>query len=295
MDETEPFSIGTPSRVDPIERRVFDIKKPRWVEYPRAKTALQLLKDLMEHPKTHRMPCLLVHGKSGMGKTMIVDKFVRSIPAGYDKENGNCVYRVVRIECPPTPDEADFYLTILSAIAAPAARHLRASSIRDEAIRLLKDVGCDLLIIDEIHNILSGSARQQHILLNCLRHLTNEAQVPIACFGIDSALRAIAHDDQLANRFESFALPAWKLGPDLRSLVIALMRSYGMSAPESAAEDECLREVIIQTDGVLGRIVRLLQNAAVTAVRDGSNSVTLATLLKQRESPPLISMLLSHK
>jgi hypothetical protein len=108
-------------------------------------------------------------------------------------------------------------------------------------------------------------------------------------------MRAVASDDQLGNRFESFDLPAWKFGLELGSLVVSLTQSFGMRDVKGTANDECLREILVQTDGVLGRIVRLLQNAAICAVRDGSQRVTLDTLVEQRARPPLVSMVLSHK
>ena len=65
-----------------------------------------------------------------------------------------------------------------------------------------------LLVIDELHNLLSGTSMQQRRLLNLLRWLGNELQIPLVGVGTAEALRAIRSDDQLVNRFEPFALPA---------------------------------------------------------------------------------------
>jgi hypothetical protein len=40
-----------------------------------------------------------------------------------------------------------------------------------------------LLVIDEVHNLLSGSRLQQRRLLNLLRWLGNELQIPLVAVG----------------------------------------------------------------------------------------------------------------
>jgi hypothetical protein len=62
-------------------------------------------------------------------------------------------------------------------------------------------------VIDELHNVLSGSRDRQRRLLNALRWIGNELQIPLVGVGTAEALQAIRSDDQLVNRFEPFPLP----------------------------------------------------------------------------------------
>ena len=39
-------------------------------------------------PARDRMPCLLLHGESNIGKTQIIRKFVRNHPSTFDEERG---------------------------------------------------------------------------------------------------------------------------------------------------------------------------------------------------------------
>ena len=59
------------------------------------------------------------------------------------------------------------------------------------ALNILREIGFQILIIDEIHNILAGSWREQRIVLNTLRFLSNELKVSLVCFGILEARDAI--------------------------------------------------------------------------------------------------------
>ena len=56
--------------------RVTAILTDRWINYPRAAFALQQLEHLLEHPPRDRMPCLLLFGATGIGKTKILRKFL---------------------------------------------------------------------------------------------------------------------------------------------------------------------------------------------------------------------------
>jgi len=55
--------------------RIEKIRSSRWVGYTTAKKILDKLDDLLTHPKTHRMPNMLIVGETNNGKTMIVNRF----------------------------------------------------------------------------------------------------------------------------------------------------------------------------------------------------------------------------
>src|SRR5258708_28253366 len=76
----------------------------------------------------------------------------------------------------------------------------RASIVDMErgAINALRDIGVQILVLDEIHNILAGSSREQRIVLNTLHFLSNELRLSLICFGIMEPRDAINSDVQLA-------------------------------------------------------------------------------------------------
>ena len=65
-----------------IDERVYFIQSKRWIAYPKAVHILDHLNKLLKHPRTTRMPSLIVYGDSGMGKSMLVDKFKADCAAG---------------------------------------------------------------------------------------------------------------------------------------------------------------------------------------------------------------------
>ena len=54
-----------------------------------------------------------------------------------------------------------------------------------------------------------GSHRQQRILLNAIRFLANDLRLTLIRAGTADAKRAVATDQQLADRFRAIELPVW--------------------------------------------------------------------------------------
>ena len=53
--------------------RIRLVQTARWVGYPRAGVAVEELERRFNYPTCARMPCMLLYGDSGMGKSMILE------------------------------------------------------------------------------------------------------------------------------------------------------------------------------------------------------------------------------
>ena len=60
--------------------RIELIERDRWIDYLRALQAMSRLEQLMETPQRERMPYMVIHGESNIGKTLIIRKFQRDHP-----------------------------------------------------------------------------------------------------------------------------------------------------------------------------------------------------------------------
>jgi hypothetical protein len=72
---------------------------------------------------------------------------------------------------PPTPHERDFYEELLVAMEAVLPVGLSSTNLRQRVRILARQLEVRMLVIDEIHAMLSGTFREQRIFLNCLRFL----------------------------------------------------------------------------------------------------------------------------
>ncbi len=158
--------------------RISLIQSDIWIGFPRAEQVLGRLQNLIEAPRQTRMPGLLVHGASGIGKTMIARNLSRRYAPEYDPTAGVTHTPLLLLQAPPAPDERRFYLHILAAVGAPATaiavRSQNVASLEVRVIALLRDLGLRMIMIDEVHNLLAGTHREQRRFLNVLRYLSNE-------------------------------------------------------------------------------------------------------------------------
>ena len=63
------------------------------------------------------MPCLVIYGATGMGKTRLIQKFLRDNRSHFDRKLGKTRVPVVSIQMPPAPSERDLYEEILNGMS----------------------------------------------------------------------------------------------------------------------------------------------------------------------------------
>jgi Bacterial TniB protein len=258
------------------EVRIRRIRADRWITYERADAALTAMEDLLTFPKRTRMPNLLLCGQTNNGKTMIVERFRRChnpIVASIAEE-GYANVPVLKVQMPAGPDESRFFGAILDELGQPYPLSERVSKRQDAAIRMMRDTNLGLLIIDDLQNILVGSRLQQRRLLNLLRWLGNELQIPLVAVGTAEALHAIQSDDQLANRFETVGLPPWRAGKEYQLLLGSLEAVLPLRRPSQLTKPALAQKILAAAEGILGEMVAIVTRAAVRAVTSEAECIT---------------------
>ena len=256
--------------------RIRRIRTDRWIGYARAEAVLAALEDLLSFPTRTRMPNLLLVGPTNNGKTMIVEKFRRAHPgtAATESEGSMALLPVVKVQMPPGPDEGRFFGAILHALGMPFSPRDRIATKQDTAVRVMQAMGARMLVIDELHNVLSGSAMPQRRLLNLLRWLGNELRIPLVGVGTAEALRAIRSDDQLVNRFEPHPLPLWNDDDEYRRLLSTLEAVLPLRKPSHLADSALAGRILSASEGVLGEMIAVVIRATVRAVETGAEAIS---------------------
>nr|WP_231711195.1 TniB family NTP-binding protein [Xanthobacter dioxanivorans] len=233
--------------------RIAWIRADRWLDLDQARAALGRLEDLLAYPPRDRMPCLLLYGDTGMGKTKIIRKFLRDHSACFDQGTGMTTMPVVAMQMPAEPIERDIYSELLTVLGAPGPADGTTHRQKDLCRRLLRSMGARMLIIDEIHAMLAGSFRQQRVFLNAIRFLANDLRIPLVCAGTDLVRQALLTDPQLAERFEAFHLQHGKNDARLAQLlaslatILPLRRPSNLAAPATETPCRCNSRIIISS------------------------------------------------
>lgn len=130
------------------------------------------------------------------------------------------------------------------------------------ALRIMEAIGVQVLVIDEVHNILAGTYREQRIVLNTLRFLSNRLRISLVCFGVNEVREAISGDVQLARRFEQFTLSRWAANEQFEALVVSILRNTPLRQP-SVLSAKSLRRMLQITEGITANIFQIINTLAV--------------------------------
>jgi Bacterial TniB protein len=276
------------------EERIAAIYRLAYIPYPNAEEILNSFEWMFTQPTCGRPRGLLLSAPSGNGKTTIINTFLYRHPvrSTYDVE----IVPVLTVEAPPIPNEKRFlgqilrgFVRLLSVdelepISCQRARGLvttTALETGDAEFRfnrvkiLVKSCRVKLMFVDEIHNLLAGSARQTSACCNLLKFIANELGIRIVLVGTERAENVLRSDRQLISRFPIVRLPLWHDGNKYRSFLHTLEPELRLMHDSNLASDEKALFLLQQSEGVLGQVVMAVKDAAVLAIKDGGERITM--------------------
>jgi hypothetical protein len=236
------------------------------------------------------MPCLVIYGATGMGKTRIIQKFLRENRTHFDRKLGKTRLPVVSIQMPPAPSERDLYEEILAAMGGIFTYGTSVTALRHRIRSLARQLEVRMLVIDEIHSLLAGTFREQRIFLNAIRFLANDLRLPLVCAGTHEAKQALMTDQQLADRFEAAELPAWENDSSFQQLLLSFESILPLRQRSEFRDPKVHQRILSLTEGILVRICRLLETSASEAIRGGQEHISLALLDEKLVTESLVSI-----
>jgi len=256
----------------PNNERIAFIDTPRWIGYSRANEVIEVMQGLMNKVKQHRMPNLLLIGDSNNGKTTIIQDFAERFGESYSDEH--LVVPVCLIQAPPSANEKDLYISLIDYFALPYRSSDSAGVLRAQAVHTLRETHVKILIIDEVHSMLTGTARQQRLIMNAIKYLCNALQLPIVLCGTKDAVRILHTDPQHASRFDVAELPLWQNDKEFRRLVGSFERILPLKKPSNLTEISVLNLIYSISGGNIGNIKRLINECAIEAIESGEERIT---------------------
>jgi hypothetical protein len=222
------------------------------------------------------MPCLLLYGVSGAGKSMLLEKFHRDNTVISARRSGQRA--IVSAQMPPVPLIRSLYGEIIRSLNADVSPTMRLHELECTAIAMLRQASPRMLVIDEVQHLLSCGTREQRAVLNAIKFLANQLRISIVAAGTHEALHVMRYDPQIASRFEQLELPVWRESDDLRRFIAGYLALLPVRRAPGAINKQFVEYLLELTDGVTGRLIDVLRRAAVQATADRSRRVGLEQL-----------------
>lgn len=268
------------------KERILAIQQDTWINYTQAKQILERMEELFDHPRVTRMPNMLIVGPSNNGKTQILRHFEKLHKPDPNPDGEYSIVPVLFIEAPEKPDIGAFYDNILEAVWQPYSIRAKDPEKGHEVRKVLRNIKLKVLMIDEIQHIIAGGQVKQREFRNSLKSLGNRLKISIIGAGVDEAFNAINTDPQLSNRFEPEYLPKWNMNNDYGDLLESFERRIPLRNPSNLRDPAISQKVLWKSEGILGEIHEVLKRAAILAIKDKSEQITLELIEKIRWTMP---------
>jgi len=256
-----------------LAERIFEIERPRLIEYSRLRQHLGLMGSLMRRPAHDRMPCLVLVANPGNGKSTVLSRHASLHKPDPGVDENAATYPVIVLKSPGANERA-FYEKILRALNAPKPPYQRVEAMAEQVVIVLKTARTRMLIIDEFHDILESPGKKPAHFLTAIKELHNELPISIVGAGTRAVYQALKSDRQLESRFRPIELPDWQLDEELIALLESFKATWGIEFDSEALGPK----ILAKAGNTIGEISWLLENAAKECARRNKYQVTSGLL-----------------
>lgn len=268
----------------PREDRIRHIQRDWFILYPRAKSILDKLSVLLEYPDNVRPPSFMIIGDPNNGKTSIANYFLKK-HTPYEEPDGIKI-PVIMVEAPAKPRFELLLGDLLLKMGVPF-RHSESEGAKLEKLfYYMRELEVKLIIVDEIHNVLSGTVLKQREFMNSLKRVVNESKRPLVLIGTKDALHAASTDYQIQSRFRPEFLPLWKFDSEFLSLLYTIQESLPLKNKSNLLEEKLARTLYDYSEGILGELISLIKDLAISAIQSGKEKIDLRLMKEINWVPP---------
>lgn len=274
----------------PKSERAKRMLADRFISHERVTPLFDHVDFLRMRPQQTRAAGLVVSGQPGSGKTMLARAILRRCPPRPAEGGLAATWPVLSINMTGAREAKTLYNRILSQLEVPDPCRYAGSDRERMVLKVCQAAGVRLLIVDEIQDILTSTARQQRIALDTVKFLMNELYLPILALGTVQAREAMQVDEHLNARFTYQGLPVWKQDRHLVAFLDALEQALPLREPSRLSSLPLSTTILRLSEGILDRIVRLVTHAAAHAVEQGKEAITPSLIELAYRVPPVAAV-----
>lgn len=274
--------------------RIQHIKKKKiWINFTEAKAIYSRMIELLETKEKDQPGHIAILGDSGSGKSFTFDKFVTAMLEKH-ADSENSYIPVLRVQHPVEPKEGRLYDSILKAARHPSRTNLNAAKKQNMVMKVIAELGTKMILIDDSHDAMEGTERQQKIFLTVLRNLAISTDTILVYAALPKFEALLANDLQMKRRVEIHRLPIWGKSKAFANFLAAYERRLPLRKPSDLGSAYIVHELHEMSNGVLDFVVKILKGAACSAIGGGNEKIEVSLLKQTAEKLNLEEILRSE-
>ena len=210
--------------------------------------------------------CLLITAESGCGKSTIREQYAKTYER-YEADD-RTVIPVLHLQLPSAPTIKNVAEKILIELGDPFAEKGSAEGKTARIVKLLKECGVELVILDEFQHFVDRSSEKvEYKVADWLKSLISESKVPFILMGLPRCQRILDVNEQLRRRFlPRVALHRFQADtPTQRKQFFTLLKGLEKCLPlegRTALTDRAVTmRIYYATYGVIDHTMKLVSSA----------------------------------
>jgi len=173
------------------------------IEYPQlvhARDRIRQVHQAAKFCKKGRGIALL--GPSGVGKTTVLEEYMRSVLA---QQRHPGTKPVVFVEVPSTPSPKSLGAAVLTAMGDKFAHRGSAEEKLARIVILLKGLQTEMIVFDEAQHLVERRRTPTGATTDWLKNLLNASRVAVVLAGLKKTEELLFSNEQLRRRFSAIA------------------------------------------------------------------------------------------
>lgn len=252
-------------------------------------------------------------GVSGVGKTTSLNRTLSFFPPviRHKELRDSCLQVVwLKVDCPPDGSLNQLFHWILleydrllgTRYSKEVGRNARLDALINKVAAVAKYHHTGIIVIDEIQFAVNGAIRRGDEVMDFFVSFSNVVGVPLVIAGTPKALSLFEKSLRLSRRACDHGAIIYKnmaFDAEWSHFLTELFEFQWVRRPK-ALDDKFSKVLYDATQGIHSLLIRLFQLAQITAIRDGSEELSVSLirqLAKERFGPvqPILTALRSRK
>lgn len=272
----------------PIKERIGFIHEGKWVNHSAGVNIRNRIKSSLFLPNNEQAMCMMIVGAGGVGKSSLLDRVVKDCESWAHRQGVPAPYLQLKLPSDPTLKNN------ISALCNQCG--LSTHSVTKDALPkplelLFKARKIRMLLVDEFNHLLAVNRIEARKNLNFFKLISGPPMsLILVAFGTHDAMHAIRMDIQLSSRFQVFELEQWRPDEEFRSFLASYEKCLPLMYPSNLASKEIVDYFVNQLEPTTRNIVNRLKWAAMTAILEGSERISIDVLERSDFLPDLSSV-----